>query len=73
MSGTGVPDNEITLLRECLAAIAEKVLAAYPRADREDIANWQLLAAIEALVDGHRLANYHLAWFLAPPRPDGPA
>ncbi|MCB9439060.1 MAG: DUF5631 domain-containing protein [Mycolicibacterium sp.] len=74
VSGTGVPDNEITLLRECLAAIAEKVLAAYPRADREDIANWQLLAAIEALVDGHRsLANYHLAWFLAPPRPDGPA
>lgn len=74
VSGTGVPDNEITLLRECLAAISQKVLAAYPRADREDIANWQLLAAIEALVDGHRpLANYHLAWFLAPRRPDGPA
>ncbi|MCB0927025.1 MAG: DUF5631 domain-containing protein [Mycobacterium sp.] len=74
VSGTGVPDNEITLLRECLAAIAQKVLAAYPRADREDTANWQLLAAIEALVDNHRaLANYHLAWFLAPRQPDGSA
>lgn len=62
---TGVLESEIDLLREHLAAIAQKVLAAYPNSDPQTLGNWQLLAAIEALAAGRRrAANYHLAWFL---------
>jgi len=42
------------------------LLSAYPRRDAAAVADWMLLAAIEALVDDHEyLANYHLAWFNA--------
>jgi hypothetical protein len=66
-SGTGVLDSEVDLLREHLDTVAERVLDAYPEdVDSEEIGNWQLLAAIEALVDGDKIgANYHLAWFQA--------
>jgi hypothetical protein len=43
------------------------VLDSYPDAvDGQDVGNWQLLAAIDALLDHDKVsANYHLAWFLA--------
>ncbi|WP_246398017.1 DUF5631 domain-containing protein [Mycobacterium vicinigordonae] len=66
-AGTGVLDSEIGLLRDHLDAISTKVLDDYPdHVDRHDVGNWQLLAALDALITGEKsTANYHLAWFLA--------
>jgi Family of unknown function (DUF5631)/Family of unknown function (DUF5632) len=66
-SGTGVDGPEVEKLREYLDDIGERVLANYPdEVDPKHLGNWQLLAAIEALVRGDRVgANYHLAWFQA--------
>jgi hypothetical protein len=66
-SGTGVDGLEVEKLHEYLDVIGERVLDAYPdEVDPKDLGNWQLLAAIEALVRGDRTgANYHLAWFQA--------
>jgi hypothetical protein len=66
-SGTGVDGPEVEELREYLEVIGERVLDAYPdEVDPKDLGNWQLLAAIEALVRGDKTgANYHLAWFQA--------
>ncbi|OSC39529.1 hypothetical protein B8W66_16780 [Mycobacterium decipiens] len=66
-TGTGVLDSEVDLLREHLATIGAKVLDSYPdNVDPHDVGNWQLLAAIDALVVGDKtVANYHLAWFQA--------
>lgn len=66
-SGTGVLDSEIDLLHEHLANTSERVLDRYPdEVNAHDVGNWQLLAAIDALVAGDKTsANYHLAWFLA--------
>ncbi len=66
-SGTGVDGLEVEKLREYLEDISERVLEAYPdEVDSNDLGNWQLLAAIEALVRSDRSgANYHLAWFQA--------
>ncbi|WP_369808487.1 MULTISPECIES: DUF5631 domain-containing protein [unclassified Mycobacterium] len=61
---TGVLENETGLLRSCIGDIQNSVLAAYPDHDASAVGDWMLLAAIEALIDGHEyLANYHLAWF----------
>jgi Family of unknown function (DUF5631)/Family of unknown function (DUF5632) len=64
---TGVLDSEVELLHEYLAAISTRVLESYPdHVDTDDVGNWQLLAAIDALVAGQKtVANYHLAWFQA--------
>ncbi|MBV8860724.1 MAG: DUF5631 domain-containing protein [Mycobacterium sp.] len=66
-AGTGVLDSEAELLRELLGTVAARVLDTYPDdVDPDELGNWQLLAAIEALVDGDNMgANYHLAWFKA--------
>jgi Family of unknown function (DUF5631)/Family of unknown function (DUF5632) len=66
-AGTGVLDKEVELLHEYLAAISARVLDSYPdHVDSHDVGNWQLLAAIDALVAGDKsAANYHLAWFQA--------
>lgn len=66
-AGTGVLDSEIELLHEHLEAVSTKVLDSYPNdVKNHDVGNWQLLAAIDALVaDDKAAANYHLAWFLA--------
>ncbi len=66
-AGTGVLESEIDLLHEHLANIGKRVLDSYPDGvDAHDVGNWQLLAAIDALVTGDKvIANYHLAWFLA--------
>jgi hypothetical protein len=65
--GTGVLESEAEQLHDELTKLAERVLDQYPdRIDPTDLGNWQLLAAIEALVNGDKTAaNYHLAWFLA--------
>jgi hypothetical protein len=66
-AGTGVLGTEVDLLHEHLAAVTMRVLDTYPdHVDSHDIGNWQLLAAIDALVAGDKsAANYHLAWFQA--------
>ena len=65
--GTGVLESEAEELHNQLTALADRVLDSYPdHVDAADVGNWQLLAAIEALVNGDKsAANYHLAWFLA--------
>jgi Family of unknown function (DUF5632)/Family of unknown function (DUF5631) len=65
--GTGVLESEVDVLQEELAKAAARVLDGYPdHVDAQDVGNWQLLAAIGALVTGDTAgANYHLAWFLA--------
>lgn len=61
---TGVLESETEMLRECTAEIQHAVLNAYPNHDQAAVGDWMLLAAIQALIDGHGyLANYHLAWF----------
>ena len=64
--GTGVLESEAEDLHNQLTALADRVLDSYPdHVDAADLGNWQLLAAIEALVNGDKTAaNYHLAWFL---------
>ncbi|WP_167526047.1 DUF5631 domain-containing protein [Mycobacterium timonense] len=63
---TGVLEREVEMLRECVADIQHSVLTAYPNHDPAAVGDWMLLAAIEALIDGHEyLTNYHLAWFEA--------
>ncbi|HXY67699.1 MAG TPA: DUF5631 domain-containing protein [Mycobacterium sp.] len=65
--GTGVLESEAEQLHDELSKLADRVLDRYPdNVDAADVGNWQLLAAIEALVNGDKAAaNYHLAWFLA--------
>jgi hypothetical protein len=65
--GTGVLDKEVELLQAHLREVSTRVLESYPdNVDFHDVGNWQLLAAIEALVAGDKSgANYHLAWFQA--------
>jgi len=65
--GTGVLESEIDLLREQLTQVGIQVLDGYPdHVDPDRVGDWQLLAAIDALVAGDRtVANYHLAWYLA--------
>lgn len=66
-TGTGVLDSEVELLHQHLATISARVLDSYPGSvDADQVGNWQLLAAIDALVAGDKTAaNYHLAWFEA--------
>jgi Family of unknown function (DUF5631)/Family of unknown function (DUF5632) len=66
-SGTGVDPSEVELLQQQMHDVGESVLDAYPDdVDPKHVGNWQLLAAIEALIRGDKVgANYHLAWFQA--------
>ncbi|MFY9763747.1 MAG: DUF5632 domain-containing protein, partial [Mycobacterium sp.] len=63
---TGVLESEAEQLHDELTKLADRVLDSYPDdVDADDVGNWQLLAAIEALVVSDKTAaNYHLAWFL---------
>ncbi|OBG29268.1 Tat (twin-arginine translocation) pathway signal sequence [Mycobacterium sp. 852002-51057_SCH5723018] len=62
--GTGVTENEIEVL------LSEQ-RSAYKKALEDPhnlwpVADWMLLAAIDALIEGHEwLAMYHIAWFEA--------
>lgn len=63
---SGVADNEIELFRQVLTDTEARIEAAYPHHAPRDIADWMLLAAIDALIDGSQeLAGYHLAWYQA--------
>jgi hypothetical protein len=66
-SGTGVQGNEVEFLHEHLALLRDRVLDAYPDdVDAAAVANWQLLASIDALAAADVTgANYHFAWFQA--------
>jgi hypothetical protein len=66
-TGTGVIDNEVEFLNQHLATLRDRVLDAYPdNVDAAAVANWQLLASIEALASADNIgANYHFAWFQA--------
>jgi hypothetical protein len=66
-SGTGVLDREVDLLQTHLREVSTRVLDSYPeQVDVHDVGNWQLLAAIDALVAGDKsAATYHFAWFQA--------
>jgi hypothetical protein len=66
-TGTGVIDNEVEFLHQHLATLRDRVLDAYPdHVDAAVVANWQLLASIEALASADNIgANYHFAWFQA--------
>jgi hypothetical protein len=66
-TGTGVVDNEVEFLHQHLATLRGRVLDAYPDdVDGAAVANWQLLASIEALAASDSIgANYHFAWFQA--------
>ncbi len=73
-AGTGYLDTEVQVLREHLRAVAQSVVGRYPaRVDVAEVGNWQLLATIDALVNGdNNSANYHFAWFMAQsPQLDG--
>ena len=64
-ANTGWPDSEVQLLRAHLDALACSVLERYPgNVNPIEIGNWQLLATIDALMNGEKTsANYHFAWF----------
>jgi hypothetical protein len=66
-TGTGVIDNEVEFLHQHLEMLRDRVLDAYPEnVDAAAVANWQLLASIEALASADSIgANYHFAWFQA--------
>jgi hypothetical protein len=62
--GTGVTDNEIDLLHKEQHSAYQKALK--DPDDLSRVADWMLLAAIEALIEGHEsLAHYHVAWYEA--------
>jgi hypothetical protein len=66
-TGTGVIDSEVEFLHQHLAMLRDKVLDSYPEdVDAATVANWQLLASINALAATDTIgANYHFAWFQA--------
>jgi hypothetical protein len=66
-AGTGVLDSEADMLHDHLTAVAQKVVNAYPgNVDAADVGNWQLLAAIDALLTKQQtILKYHFAWFQA--------
>jgi hypothetical protein len=70
---TGFLDSEVVLLREHLRAVERTVLVKYPaNVNPAEVANWQLLATIAALLDNdRRLANYHFDWFQTQALPRG--
>jgi hypothetical protein len=66
-AGTGVADKEVEFLHRHLATLVDTVLRSYPDdVDAAAVANWQLLASIDALAASDNIgANYHFAWFQA--------
>jgi hypothetical protein len=62
--GTGVTENEIDLLQKEQQSAYQKTLE--DPNDLAHVADWMLLAAIDALIEGHEsLAHYHVAWYEA--------
>jgi len=62
--GTGVTEKEIDLLQKEQESAYHKAMD--DPHDLSRVADWMLLAAIGALIDGHEsLAHYHVAWYEA--------
>ena len=62
--GTGFTNNEIELLRTEQQSAYQK--AVDDPHDLLRVGDWMLLAAIDALIEGHEsLAHYHVAWYRA--------
>jgi hypothetical protein len=62
--GTGVTEQEIELLQKEQQSAYQKSLE--DQHDLSRVADWMLLAAIDALIEGHEwLAHYHVAWYVA--------
>jgi hypothetical protein len=62
--GTGVAENEIEALQHEQHAAYQKALR--DPHDLSGAADWMLVGAIGALIEGHEsLAHYHLAWYQA--------
>lgn len=63
---SGLVDAEVDILRGVTEDLAARVLSTYPDHEPAEVADWMLLAAIEAVIDEHEeIARYHLAWHLA--------
>ncbi|WP_156766701.1 DUF5631 domain-containing protein [Mycobacterium sp. E2327] len=61
---TGVTENEVDALQRELQAAYNKALEDPHNLSRA--ADWMLLAAVQALIEGHEwLAHYHVAWYEA--------
>ncbi|WP_230981539.1 DUF5632 domain-containing protein [Mycobacterium malmoense] len=62
--GTGVTENELDVLQQEQQSAYQKTLD--DPHDLSRVADWMLLAAIDALIGGHEsLAHYHVAWYQA--------
>jgi hypothetical protein len=62
--GTGAAENEIAVLKNALQSAHQH--AQEDPHDLSQVADWMLLAAIDALLEGHEyLAQYHVAWYEA--------
>ena len=62
--GTGAAENEIDVLQQEQQAAYQKALE--DPHDLSRVADWMLLSAIDALIEGHEsLAHYHMAWYQA--------
>jgi hypothetical protein len=62
--GTGVTDKELDALQQEQQSAYRKTLD--DPHDLSPVADWMLLAAIDALIEGHEfVAHYHLAWYEA--------
>lgn len=64
-AGTACPESEVAPLGDHIAELRRRVLAAYPGpVDPAQIADWQLMAAVEALARGEpELGHYHFSWW----------
>ncbi|MCV7052414.1 DUF5631 domain-containing protein [Mycobacterium heidelbergense] len=59
--GTGVTENEMDVLRNEQQSAYQKALE--DQHDLARVADWMLLAAVDALIEGHEyLVHYHVAW-----------
>ncbi|MGV0627814.1 DUF5631 domain-containing protein [Mycolicibacter minnesotensis] len=62
---SGLADNEFDLFQQVVTDTQARVLSAYPQHVPRDVADWMLLTAIDALIEGtEETARYHLAWYL---------
>lgn len=65
--GAACDGDEVRQLGELLQTLGARIITRYPdAADPVDLARWQLVAAVAAVVDDQpRVAGYHFGWFAA--------
>ncbi|MDX1887902.1 DUF5632 domain-containing protein [Mycolicibacterium sp. 120270] len=63
----GLAADEIEQFRQIVVEYRDRVLTTYPDHRPEHVTAWMLVAAIDALIDGHNeLGSYHLVWAQVP-------